>query len=559
MKIFSAIQTQWSEFYNAVSSYLSKVLGKDGNYGPSNIFGQIFTVINGMMQNLMLYIEDALSEQNIDTAQRKKSIYSLARLSGYEPSLGTASRCNIKMIYKPESSHIMSLLVIPNHTTLQSKQNGLTYNMILPQESIVYDLQKDNSIKHMTLVEGTFNEQDYVSDGGELYTINIPFTGDMDMNFFTVNVNGEVWNKVDGLYDMQPDGKEYYVECSLSKGVDVIFGNGQFGRVLKDGDQIKITFLSHNGEDGNIKPDGDTSFVFTSSLHTVTGDDVDGNTIFNVTLEDRGGVTSGTYSEDAENVRSMIGYNSRSLVLADAKNYKIFLNRFSFVGYSRCWSEPGSLVVNAMVMKNYKRMCESGLDYFSLTDDDFTLSPEQQESIRGAIVQSGQQIGGTVLNFITPELKKYAVFIYMKMKTDATYDQDIISNQVRALLGDFFGNIKSDIYIPKSDIIHIIKSNIPAVDGVNIYIIGKENEEAKTNGRYTEKKYTYNPATMTYKITETIIPVKPGIDPQVGFDSHGNILLDSDMDFPVLMGGWRYGSGNNTVMVNDPVQIIYQS
>ena len=64
---------------------------------------------------------------------------------------------------------------------------------------------------------------------------------------------------------------------------------------------------------------------------------------------------------------------------------------------------------------------------------------------------------------------------------------------------------------------------------------------------------------MTYKITETIIPVKPGIDPQVGFDSHGNILLDSDMDFPVLMGGWRYGSGNNTVMVNDPVQIIYQS
>ena len=329
MKIFSAIQTQWSEFYNAVSSYLSKVLGKDGNYGPSNIFGQIFTVINGMMQNLMLYIEDALSEQNIDTAQRKKSIYSLARLSGYEPSLGTASRCNIKMIYKPESSHIMSLLVIPNHTTLQSKQNGLTYNMILPQESIVYDLQKDNSIKHMTLVEGTFNEQDYVSDGGELYTINIPFTGDMDMNFFTVSVNGEVWDKVDGLYDMQPDGKEYYVECSLSKGVDVIFGNGQFGRVLKDGDQIKITFLSHNGEDGNIKPDGDTSFIFTSSLHTVTGDDVDGNTIFNVTLEDRGGVTSGTYSEDAENVRSMIGYNSRSLVLADAKNYKIFLNRFS--------------------------------------------------------------------------------------------------------------------------------------------------------------------------------------------------------------------------------------
>ena len=559
MKIFNAIQTQWTDFYNTVSSYLSKVLGRNGNYGPSNIFGQIFTVLNGAMQNLMLYTEDALSEQNTDTATRKKSIYSLARLSGYEPSLGTASRCTVKMIYKPEASHIGQMIVIPNHTTLQSTQNGLTYNMILQSESVVYDLQKDNSIKHMILVEGKFNEQEYVSDGGELYTINIPFTGDMDMDFFSVDVNGESWSKADGIYDMQPDGKEYVTRCSLSKGVDLIFGNGQYGRILKDGDHVKVTFLSHSGEDGNIKPDGDQTFTFTSALHTTTGDDVDGNNIFTVTLEDRSGVTSGTYSEDTESVREMIGYNSRSLVLADAKNYKIFLNRFSFVGYNRCWSEPGSLVVNAMVMKNYKRMCETGMDYFSLTDSDFLLTPEQQESIREAISRSGQQIGGTILNFISPELKKYAVFIYLKMKDDSVYDPDIIGNQVRTILGEFFGNIKSDIYVPKSDIIHLIKTNIPQIDGVNIYLIGQENEEAKINGRYVEKKYTFNPSTMTYKITETTIPVKPGSDPHVGFDDHGNILLDSDMDFPVLMGGWRYGSGEKTVMINDPVQIVFQN
>jgi len=559
MKIFNAIQTQWTDFYNTVSSYLSKVLGRNGNYGPSNIFGQIFTVLNGAMQNLMLYIEDALSEQNTDTATRKKSIYSLARLSGYEPSLGTASRCSVKMLYKPEASHIGQMIVIPNHTSLQSVQNGLTYNMILQSESVVYDLQKDNSIKHMVLVEGKFNEQEYVSDGGELYTINIPFTGDMDMDFFSVEVNGEEWTKADGIYDMQPDGKEYVTRCSLSKGVDLIFGNGQYGRVLRVGDHVKATFLSHSGEDGNIRPDGDQSFIFTSSLHTTAGEDVDGNTIFTVTLEDRNGVTSGTYSEDTESVREMIGYNSRSLVLADAKNYKIFLNRFSFVGYNRCWSEPGSLVVNAMVMKNYKRMCETGLDYFSLTEDDFRLSSDQQDSIREAISRSGQQIGGTILNFINPDIKKYALFIYLRMKTDVTYDPDIIGNQIRTLLGDFFGNIKSDVYIPKSDMVHLIKSDIPAVDGVNIYIIGQENEEAKASGRYVKKKYTFNPSTMTYRVTETAVPVKSGTDPQVGFDDHGNILLDSDMDFPVLMGGWRYGSGESAVMIDDPVQIVFQN
>ena len=77
MKIFSAIQTQWNDFAAAINKFTSKLLGRDGTYGPSNIFGQIYTVLNGMMQNLMLYIEDAFTEQNVYTAQRKKSIYSL--------------------------------------------------------------------------------------------------------------------------------------------------------------------------------------------------------------------------------------------------------------------------------------------------------------------------------------------------------------------------------------------------------------------------------------------------------------------------------------------------
>ena len=39
----------------------------------------------------MVYIEDAFTEQNIETATRKKSIYSLAKISGYEPYYGSAA------------------------------------------------------------------------------------------------------------------------------------------------------------------------------------------------------------------------------------------------------------------------------------------------------------------------------------------------------------------------------------------------------------------------------------------------------------------------------------
>ena len=556
MKIFKAIQTQWMSFYNAVSKYIGDVLGREnGNYGSSNIFGQIFTVLNGAVQNIMLYIEDAISEQSTLTAQRKRSIYSLARLSGYEPSLGTASSAAVSLTYIPSSATNMTSVIVPNHTKLQSSQNNLIYNIILPSESVVYELRTNNNIKHINIVEGTFNTYEHTATGGELYTFNVPYIGDIDVNYITLTVNGTAWSKADSLYDMVPNGEEYVLRSSLDEGFDVVFGNGQYGKPIAEGDVISIEYLSHNGEDGNILPNQDNEFTFITTLTGLDGSEVDGNSIFKVALEDRAGVTSGTYSETTDQVKEMIGYNSRSLVLADAKNYKIFFNRFSFVGYNRVWSENGSLVVNVLALKNYDQLCEEGNDYFSLDETDFNLSGSQIESIKSAIVSSGQQIGGTILNFITPVLKKYAIFIYLKMKSDVIYDEDTITMKVRNLLGEFFGkNITSDKYIPKSDIIHLLKENITELDGVNIYFISEANEDAKRLGSYTERTFVYNPGTMTYTSIDREVPVDG--DPNLGFDDHGNIYLENDNYFPVLMGGWTYGDGN--IMIYDPVHITFQ-
>ena len=182
MKIFTALETQWNSFIDAINKYTSKKLGKDGSYGPSNIFGQIFTVLNGVVQNLMLYIEDAFTEQNIYTAERKKSIYSLARLSGYEPSLGTASKCDLKLVYNSTATLFDGSIVIPNKTKIINSKTGLIYNIILPQDTCIYDINKNSCIHHIAAVEGTFENQSYTVTGGELYTINSEFNGDVDLD-----------------------------------------------------------------------------------------------------------------------------------------------------------------------------------------------------------------------------------------------------------------------------------------------------------------------------------------------------------------------------------------
>ena len=76
MKLFSIMDTAFSNFDDTVRTYLQKTFNDLGlNYTHNQIFGVIFDGMKGIMQNLMFYIEDAFTEQNIFTAQRKKRAY----------------------------------------------------------------------------------------------------------------------------------------------------------------------------------------------------------------------------------------------------------------------------------------------------------------------------------------------------------------------------------------------------------------------------------------------------------------------------------------------------
>ena len=99
-------------------------------------------------------------------------------------------------------------------------------------------------------------------------------------------------------------------------------------------------------------------------------------------------------------------------------------------------------------MRNYKQYCQQGEDYFKLTEDKFNLSDIQKESIQNAIIKSGMQLAGTQYNILDIELCKYALYIYIKMK-DNSSDREIIGTKIKSLIGEFFGDVQSDSYIPK--------------------------------------------------------------------------------------------------------------
>lgn len=563
MRLFKLIEMTYQGFATSVSTYLSKTLSNLRiSMGSNTIFGQLINVVVSTTQNMFAYIEDALTEQNKYTASRKRSVYGMAAFAGYKPSLGTATTACIKLAFKPNTERNTNI-ILPNHTRISCSQNGLIYNIILPQEAIVMSVDRDNSTKYLTIVEGSFETQQFVSNGGQLYTITVLFNGDADLDYTRVFVNEEEWTRRDSLYDMSPDGKEYCIMPSLKRGIDVVFGNDEYGRALKVNDVIKVEYLLHGGEEGYIDPNTECNWTWETALQDTMGNEIEGFSVFDISLEQKENINSGTNSEDYRQVANMIGYNSRALVLADAKNYKLFLSRYSFVGYNRTWSERGSMVTNAIILRNYMSQLNDGKDYFELSESDFFLSNNQKQSILNAISASGQQLAGTILNIFDPELVKYAMYMFVKPKEGAVINKEFITTQIRNLVGEFFANLNNDMFVPKSDITKLIKDNIDTIDGVDVYFISERNETALKNRYYVDRQYVYNPATGTYDTHEETVYLYNDENPGLGLDAHGNIYLDHAEQFPVLMKGWSYYSSTankekTEITVSDPLTIVFE-
>ena len=558
MKIFSLLDTQYKTFQTQVQSYLAKALSKDKvSYGSNTIFGQILTVVGNAIQNIMLYIEDALVEQNKYTAQRKKSIYNLAALSGYMPSLGKAAVASIKLNFMPHNESSYNV-ILNNKEPLTCTQNGLRYNILMSQEGVILNVDKDNAPKYFTAVQGIFEKQKFVSTGGQYYTINFKYIGNIDTDYMTVKVNNEVWECMPSLYDMGSVKKQYTFKVSPGGGIDLIFGNEAHGKALSVNDIVEVEYLIHDGENGNLNPNLETYFTFDNSLSDTNGDIHDGNALFNVTFSEKDPITAGSNSESIEHVAHMIGLNSRSLVLASPDNYKVLIGKFGFCGYSRTWSDANSTVVNSLIIKNFNNDIATGADYFKLTEKDFKLNEFQKNSIYNYIENNGGQLASVKYNIFDPDLCKYAMYVYIKLK-NKKYNKDLITKQVRHLVGEFFTNIESDIFIPKSDIIHLIKSNVEGVDSIDIYLLSQKNEHAIYTKQYIEEIHEMNNLTGQYTKKTKSIKLYDGENPNLGLDSHGNIYLKSDSQFPVLMGGWDYkNSEGELVTITDPLTIVFE-
>lgn len=555
MKLFNLNQTTFENFDSSVNNYLSKAFGSLGiQYSDNQIFKVIFNGIKGIFQNIMVYIEDAFTEQNIETATRKKSLYSLAKLSGYEAYYGSASTgiISANLISNTNLSESLRKIYINNHSYIQDLNNGMTYIIYLQTDRYVFDINKPLMNYDFKVVQGVFNTSTYSAQGTTLETIHLTINGLYDKNYIKVYVNNKEWQQVSNLYDMTQDGEEYILSIGFENELDISFGNGVYGKLLSEGDNIKIEYITHNGEEGNITNLND-NFKFVSNGYDYNGDSIDLNNYIKLNIENY--ISGGTNSDSVSTVRSMIGYNSRSNVLASIDNYILFLKHFSFLGNFNVWAEENSSTLMINGITNRLNNITDLKEYEEVIDSELILSDQQKQNILTVLNNSNNTFAGININFVDPIIYQYAIIAYVKLED--SYYKDIVEVNIQNSILKYFSTKNFNIsFIAKSDILKYILDNVNHIKSLTLEIISQKNEEANKNGYY----YKYN--TTVYNNKVNYIKKRYGyeVGNPVGLDSIGNISLDSKLYMPLLRGGFvYYPDKNNTTNQStiDTVNIIF--
>jgi len=538
MKLFNITETSFENFDETVKKYLSKTFTSLGyQYTHNQIFGVIYDGIKGIMQNVMFYIEDALTEQNIQTATRRKSIYSLAKVSGYEPYYGSAaSGTLVGNVIRTSSYENVDKVYINNYTQIVDNTTGINYIMFLNTNRYVIYANQPLLSHEFKIVQGQWVSYQYSCLGEPLEKISIDASGLFDRNYIKVFVNGEEWDIVSNLYDMTENGTQVILTVGYENVFDIMFGNGIYGRVPNLGDIVQILYISHSGKVGNVGFLDNSEFLFNDNGYDSSGNTVNLNEY--VTLKLNTVISGGTDSDTIDFVRNMIGYNSRSNVIASEQNFKLFFKRFSFIGYVNCWSEENSMTVYATALSNIIDNVSSADEYLKLTQKGGTgvlLTNEQKMMVINTLKNSNKSFAGLTLKFQDPELRRFAVFCYVK-SSSLYAKQDIEETLINAIC-NYFMQLKDGVkFIPKADLVNLCYNIHENIEAFDLDFVSELAEECYFNSYYF--KYSLGFVNNDYQFVKTKVYYEKDKNP--GLDDYGNISLNSNLEIPILGGGFNY-------------------
>jgi len=545
MSFFSKTRIKATELFEDSFEYLARTYDQAREvFTPASPFGQVLTVVSNLGEMIFFYIEAALTELNISRARNIESIYGLSRLTGHDPTRGISARGIIGLRLNTSAASLINgdYVQIMNGASLEISQNGLTYFLNFNSDFIRLD-KNTKTFVNVEIIQGEKDEQSFTGSGLALQSYNLTTKDPTDQYLVDVFVDGQLWKRVDSLYDMNNGEKTAMIKSSVNGGLSVFFGNNQFGMPPALGSRIRVTYIKTRGNTGNIGGK-QLDIKFSDSGTNPSGEAIDLNEILSLNITRN--PMFGSDTEDPQFTRLIAPYQSNSFVLANPNNYIYYLSKYDFWSFIDAYNTKNDEyldddnIIYLFLIPDVEKKLTSDLDYFSVPEVEFTMTTAEKEMTYEILNKSGRQVVTAETRIVDPIIRKYALNVVIRYFED--YDKDGIRIEIRKNLNEYFLNVNRRDRIPRSDIISIIE-NVDGIDSVNVFFISERNEKAIKDGFYFVPVYGTDPVTDQRVLIENKkIVLKKDEDPQLGLDSFGDVVIENN-DLAIIRGGWEDRNG----------------
>ena len=195
-----------------------------------------------------LSIERAERETWLDTARIPSSVFSIARSLGVH--VNRKKPALVEVVLKKSIDD--EIVEIPEYTQFFVDNNIPCFN----REKIIINETEEEKLS--LLYQGEIFETTFESDGSPYQRFSID-----EKNFAVSNTDIKITNNdkefklvTDGLWRYREDERVFYENTLPDGSIEILFGNGIFGKIPSAGSDINVLYVITLGENGNDSRSG---------------------------------------------------------------------------------------------------------------------------------------------------------------------------------------------------------------------------------------------------------------------------------------------------------------
>lgn len=291
--------------FDVIKSNLKEFLRSQDTFQDYDFDGSSFSILLDLLayntHYNSIYTNLAVNEMFLDSASKRASVVSLAKMLGYTPNSAVCSKAIVNATitaptYNPD------VVTLPSGQPFLTSIDGVSYTFYNTSDVTTVSAGGFYTFNNVELIEGTPLTYSYYISNGQRYIIP---NANVDLSTLKVKIRDTatddaftVYSKAESMTSLDANTKSYFVK-ELDDGVyEVYFGDGVVGYKPIDGNYLTFEYFVSSLE----APNGSNTFSYAGSAVLGSG----------LTVVAQAAAAGGSSSEDIDSIK----YNAPRLYAA---------------------------------------------------------------------------------------------------------------------------------------------------------------------------------------------------------------------------------------------------